>query len=114
MFRDFNVFSDHILKPSLQRMHASCMRTHYNTTLKTHSYAMRALALSTDLDRSDMTVRTRISVKLYHHFILSVLFYFSISFNFLMTDDVAAHRLGGAGLTYGTVVASLELIQSIY
>ena len=95
--------SDHILKPSLQRMHASCMRAHYNTTLKTHSYAMRALALSTDLDRSDMTVRTRISVKLYHHFMLSILFYFSISFNFLMSDDVAAHRLGSADLTYGTV-----------
>ena len=55
--------SNHILKPSLQRMHDSCMHAHYNTTLKTHSYAVRALALSTDLDRSDMTVRTRISVK---------------------------------------------------
>ena len=29
-------------------------------------------------------------------------------------DDLAAHRLGSAGLTYGKVVASLELSHFIY
>lgn len=86
-------------------MHASCMHAHYNTTLKTHSYAMRALALSTDLDQSDMTVRTRISVK----YIITVVYFF-----YFLYLDLAAHRLGSAGLTYDKVVASLELSYFIY